>query len=135
MESLLEVSDIEHHDNLTHNIENNTIDNIVDGMEDDMINIDELIFMRDKIENMSKYNQINILRIFKKHNDIMLNENNYGIHINLSELKKSVINEILEYIKYVYEQENTLLSIEQQKEDFKNVYFVKDNKDNTKIIV
>jgi len=41
----------------------------------------------------------------------------------------------LDYIKYVYEQESDLLSIEQQKEDYKNVYFVKDNKDNSKVLV
>jgi len=129
MESLLEVSDIE------QNTETIVKNDFISDMADQDINVNELTFIRDKIENMSKYNQINILRIFKKHNDIVLNENSYGIHINLTELKRSIINELLEYIKYVYEQENTLLSIEQQKEEFKNVYFVKDNKDNTKILV
>ena len=130
MESLLEISDTEN-----NNMVDDIIDDITDDSTDEIINANELIFIRDKIENMSKYNQINILRIFKKHTDIMLNENSYGIHINLTELKRNVINELLEYIKYVYEQENTLLSIEQQKEEFKNVYFVKDNKDNSKILV
>jgi hypothetical protein len=123
MESLIEVTDIQNNNN------------VCDNENDDVINVNELIFIRDKIENMSKYNQINILRIFKKHNEIVLNENSYGIHINLTELKRTIINELLEYIKYVYLQENTLLSIEQQKEEFKNVYFVKDNKDNSKVLV
>jgi hypothetical protein len=129
MESLLEVSDIE------QNTETIVQNDYISDMADQDINVNELTFIRDKIENMSKYNQINILRIFKKYDCIVLNENSYGIHINLTELKRNVINELLEYIKYVHEQENTLLSIEQQKEDFKNVYFVKDNKDNSKILV
>ena len=129
MESLLEVSDIE------QNTETILQNDYISDMADQDINVNELTFIRDKIENMSKYNQINILRIFKKYDCIVLNENSYGIHINLTELKRNVINELLEYIKYVHEQENTLLSIEQQKEDFKNVYFVKDNKDNSKILV
>jgi hypothetical protein len=127
MESLLEVSDIEDNNNSTNIASNNTIE--------DMINVNELIFIRDKIENMSKYNQINILRILNGHKNIILNENSYGIHINLSELKRNVINDLLGYINYVNEQENELLSMEQQKEEFKNIYFVKDNKDNTKVLV
>ena len=129
MDSLLEVSDIE------QNTETIVQNDYISDMADQDINVNELTFIRDTIENMSKYNQINILRIFKKYDCIVLNENSYGIHINLTELKRNVINELLEYIKYVYEQENTLLSIEQQKEEFKNVYFVKDNKDNAKILV
>uniref|UniRef100_A0A6C0EJ65 NET domain-containing protein n=1 Tax=viral metagenome TaxID=1070528 RepID=A0A6C0EJ65_9ZZZZ len=121
METLLEVTDV---DNTTTTITNN-----------EMINVNELIYIRDKIENMSKYNQINILGILKNYPEITLNENSYGIHINLSDVKRNVINALLDYIKYVYEQENELLSIEQQKEDYKNVYFVKDNKDNSKVVV
>lgn len=133
MESLIEVTDIPNIPNI-QNIQNTT-NNVLDDENDDSINVNELIFIRDKIENMSKYNQINILRIFKKHNEIVLNENSYGIHINLTELKRTIINELLEYINYVYVQENTLLTVEQQKEEFKNVYFVKDNKDNSKVLV
>lgn len=125
MESLLEVSDMDN-TKTTNNV-------IID--QNEFINVNELIYIRDKIENMSKYNQINILGILKNYPEITLNENSYGIHINLSDVKRNVINALLDYIKYVYEQENELLSIEQQKEDYKNVYFVKDNKDNSKVLV
>jgi hypothetical protein len=121
METLLEVSDVA--------VSNEIID------QNQFINVNELIYIRDKIENMSKYNQINILGILKNYPEITLNENSYGIHINLSDVKRNVITALLDYIKYVYEQENELLSIEQQKEDYKNVYFVKDNKDNSKVLV
>jgi len=126
MESLLEISDVD--------VVINTNNEIIEQNEE-FINVNELIYIRDKIENMSKYNQINILGLLKNYPEITLNENSYGIHINLSDVKRNVITVLLDYIKYVCEQENELLSIEQQKEDFKNVYFVKDNKDNSKVLV
>jgi len=126
MESLLEISDVD--------VVINTNNEIIEQNEE-FINLNELIYIRDKIENMSKYNQINILGLLKNYPEITLNENSYGIHINLSDVKRNVITVLLDYIKYVCEQENELLSIEQQKEDFKNVYFVKDNKDNSKVLV
>lgn len=125
MELLVEVS----------NMDNTKTTNNVIIDQNEFINVNELIYIRDKIENMSKYNQINILGILKNYPEITLNENSYGIHINLSDVKRNVIDALLDYIKYVYEQENELLSIEQQKEDYKNVYFVKDNKDNSKVLV
>jgi hypothetical protein len=94
--------------------------------------VSELNYLRESIENMNKFNQIEVLRIFNKHKDVMLNENKYGIHINLSELKKDVLDELSMYIKYVNTQENTLNVIEQQKEDYRNTYFSKDIKDTLK---
>jgi len=91
--------------------------------------ISELNYIRDSIENMNKFNQIEVLRILNKHKDVILNENKYGIHINLSELRKDVLDELNIYIKYVNTQEITLHQVEQQKENFKNIYFTKDNKD------
>ena len=83
---------------------------------------------------MNKFNQIEVLRLLTKHNEVILNENKYGIHINLSELPADILNKINVYIKYVNTQEQTLNSIEQQKEDYKNTYFSKDIKDNSKIV-
>ena len=96
--------------------------------------VSELNYLRESIENMNKFNQVEVLRIFKNHKEVTLNENKYGIHINLSELKKDVLDELSTYIKYVNTQENTLSLIEQQKEDYRNTYFSKDIKDNSKIV-
>jgi hypothetical protein len=96
--------------------------------------INELNYIRDNIENMNKFNQIEVLRILSKHNNITLNENKYGVHVNLSELKKEYIDELNVYIKYVNAQEITLNAFEQQKEDYKNTYFSKDIKDNNKLL-
>ena len=91
--------------------------------------VSELNYIRESIENMNKFNQIEILRILSRHSDVILNENKYGIHINLSELKKEIIDELSVYIKYVSTQEINLNVIEKQKEDYRNTYFSKDIKD------
>jgi hypothetical protein len=96
--------------------------------------ISELNYIRETIENMNKFNQVEVLRILSRHSDVTLNENKYGIHINLTELDTDIINELNVYIKYVNTQEVTLNSIEQKKEDYKNTYFSKDIKDNSKIL-
>ena len=95
--------------------------------------VSELNYIRDSIENMNKFNQVEVLRILNKHSEVTINENKYGIHINLSELSKEILDELNVYINYVKTQEITLNSIEQQKEDYKNTYFSKDIKDNSKI--
>ena len=95
--------------------------------------VSELNYIRETIENMNKFNQIEVLRILNKYTDVTLNENKYGIHINLSELKKEILDELNVYIKYVTTQEMTLNKIEKQKEEYKNTYFTKDIKDNSKI--
>jgi len=89
----------------------------------------ELNIIREKVEMMSKFNQVEVLRILTKYTDVTLNENKYGVHINLTELKQEIIDEIKLYINYVNTQEIQLHEVEQQKESFKNTYFSKDNKD------
>jgi uncharacterized protein (DUF342 family) len=91
----------------------------------------QLNTVRESIENMSKFNQVEVLRILTKHKEVTINENKYGIHINLSELNNSILDELLVYIKYVNTQEIDLNNIEKQKQDYKNIYFLKDNKDNS----
>jgi len=91
--------------------------------------ISELKYIRETVENMSKFNQIEILRILTKHKDVTLNENKYGVHINLSEIKKEILDEITCYINYVNTQETALNNIEKQKTEYKNTYFSKDIKD------
>ena len=105
----------------------------VSTSENNDFSVNELNYIRDTVENMNKFNQVEVLRILNNNKDVMLNENKYGVHINLSELKKDTIVEVVNYIKYVTTQEINLHKIEQQKEDFKNIYFTKDNKDNCKL--
>jgi hypothetical protein len=95
--------------------------------------VSELNYLREAIEHMNKFNQVEVLRIFNKYKDVTINENKYGIHINLSDLKNDVLDDLSMYIKYVNTQESTLNSVEQKKEDYKNTYFLKDIKDINKI--
>jgi len=94
--------------------------------------VSELNYIRETIENMNKFNQIEVLRILNKRKDLTLNENKYGVHINLSELKKEVLDELNTYINYVNTQETALHQVEKEKEKYKNTYFTKDIKDNSK---
>lgn len=88
--------------------------------------------MKLKIENMTKQNQIEILKILKNHHNIKLNENKSGVFINLSFLSKNVIDEMMKYINYIDAQENSIRHLENQCEEYKNTFFTeKDNKDNT----
>jgi len=94
--------------------------------------ISELNYIRVSIENMNKFNQIEVLRILNNHKDVTINENKYGIHINLSDLKKDILDELNVYINYVNTQEVTLHQVEKEKEVYKNTYFTKDIKDKNK---
>jgi hypothetical protein len=91
--------------------------------------VSELDYIRSSIENMSKFNQVEVLKILTKYKSVILNENKYGIHINLSEIKKDILDEITNYINYVNTQELNLNNIEKQKAEYKNTFFSKDIKD------
>ena len=95
--------------------------------------VSELNYIRDAVQNMNKFNQIEVLRILNNHKDVTINENKYGIHINLSDLKKDLLDELNVYIKYVNTQEVALHQVEKEKETYKNTYFTKDIKDKNKI--
>jgi hypothetical protein len=111
-------------------INNTNNDDIVNDSND--VSVNQLNYIREMIESMNKFNQIEVLRLLSKHNkDVIFNENKYGVHINLSELKKEIIDELNVFIDYVTTQEDTLHQFEKQKETFKNIYFTKDNKDNS----
>jgi F420-0:gamma-glutamyl ligase len=93
------------------------------------VTTEELISVRDKIELMPKFNHVEILKILKKYDSIILNENKNGTLINLAGIDRVILNELNTYISYVNTQESHLSHLEKQKEDFKNIYFAKDNKD------
>jgi hypothetical protein len=96
---------------------------------DEDYDYNKLNFIREQIENMNKFNQVEVLRILTKNNNVTINENKYGIHVNLSELDNNILNELLVYIKYITTQEFYLNNAEQEKEMYKNTFFLKDNKD------
>jgi hypothetical protein len=82
-----------------------------------------LVSLKDKIEKMTKTQQLDILRILKKNPAIKLNENKSGIFVNISFLPNDSIEEIEKYVKYVGDQESELNLLENQKQEFKNTFF------------
>jgi hypothetical protein len=90
------------------------------------ITTESLTDIKDKIEKMPKNNQIEILRILKQNPATKLNENKSGIFVNISFLSKDTIDEIVKYVKYYGDQELAINQIEQQKQEFKNTFFMND---------
>ena len=89
----------------------------------------ELQNLKENIEKMSKFHQIEILRILSNaSSNVCLNENNNGTFVNLTEQSKDVILELKKYVKYVNEQQNQLSIIEDEKSRLEKI-FCKDNKD------
>ena len=89
-----------------------------------------LICLKEQIEDLTKFHQIEILKILKGDDTITLNENKNGIFINLTNLKESIVIHLEDYLKYVQKQEKQLTDIENKKDELSNIFF-KDNKDNS----
>jgi hypothetical protein len=113
-----------------YNLNLDSVENENDVDDDEEpFNVQELNSIREKIESMPKFNQIEVLRILSGYKNITLNENKYGVLINMTDLKKEVIEKLKEYISYVNTQETNLNEFESRIQEYKNIYFVKDNKD------
>jgi len=83
----------------------------------------KLNYIREQIEQMSKFNQIEVLKILAKNKNVIINENKYGIHINLREIYNFTLNNLFGYIKYVITQEIYLNNVEKEKENIKINFF------------
>jgi len=93
-----------------------------------------LNFLKENIENLTKFHQIEVLKIIKSDKSIIINENNNGIFINLTNVSNDIVDNISNYLKYVDTQEKHLNDVEDEKEKISNIFF-KDNKDNTCISI
>jgi DNA repair ATPase RecN len=99
-----------------------------------MDNSDKLEKLKNTIESMSKYHQIEILKILSR-KLTKINENKSGCYINMSFLPEDTLKELDEYLGYIKDQEESLETMEYQKEEFKNAFFIeKENKDNPTIL-
>ena len=79
--------------------------------------------LKERIENMSKYHQIEVLRLLKKLPSVKVNENNNGSFVNLTEQTPEVINELIKYANYVDEQQSQLKKVEIEKEQIEQHFF------------
>lgn len=96
-------------------------------------NLDKLETLKMKIEGLSKFHQIEILKILSKRL-CKLNENKSGVYVNMSFLPDDLLEELNKYIEYVDDQTETFATAEYQKNEFKSSFFVeKEDKDNQTI--
>lgn len=99
-----------------------------------MDKIQLLEYVRQQVELMSKHNQVEVLRILNNSdNNVTLNENSYGVFINLSDLSEELLHKLNNYIEYWKKQENHLTNIENQKQVYKTIYFSNNIKDKNSI--
>ena len=89
----------------------------------------KLNLLKDQIEKLEKFHQIQILEILVE-NKASFTENRNGVFVNLIKINKNIIQKIREYLLYVSNQNITLQDTEQLKEELKYNYF-KGNKDKT----
>ncbi len=83
--------------------------------------------LRNKIQELEKIHQLSILDLITARS-VPYTENSNGVFINMSTISAPVIEEILNYLKYVELQEDQLENDEVLKENYKKSLF-KDNKD------
>lgn len=83
----------------------------------------QLEIIKTQIEKMPKNHQIKILKMLNSNPLVKLNENKSGVYVNLSFLPKNTLIEIKAYISYVQDQENSLRTIENKKQDYVKTYF------------
>ena len=82
-----------------------------------------IINLKDRIEVMEKYHQVEILRILRRFPEVKTNENNNGTFINLTEISSEIIKELEKYTDYVDEQQKLLKKVETEKEQIEQAFF------------
>jgi hypothetical protein len=82
-----------------------------------------IINLKDRIEVMEKYHQVEILRILRRFPEVKTNENNNGTFINLTEISAEIIKELEKYTDYVDEQQKLLKKVETEKEQIEQAFF------------
>ena len=74
------------------------------------------------IENMEKTHQIEILKILRDDNKVILNENKSGVFVNLTYCPENTIETIEKYIDYTKDQDALLKTAEQEKNNVKSEF-------------
>lgn len=87
------------------------------------MDIQDLNKLKTKIELLDKKDQINILQLFKKHNNILLNENSNGTFINITDIDKLLYDELLKFISYIEMQKQYINKDEEKKNILEETYF------------
>ena len=83
---------------------------------------ESLKMLRDNIEALPTFHQIEVLRILYK-NHITFSENKNGVFLNLSYVNLDIIHKISEYVTFVQNQESQMCEFEKKKMTLSNQYF------------
>ncbi len=86
-------------------------------------NFDQLQILKQKIEQLEKNRQIEVLRIIHNAQKNIINENKNGIYINMSSLNDTVIDDLKTYLIHITTQEKELIVNEKIMQDFQNTFF------------
>jgi hypothetical protein len=92
--------------------------------------------IKEKIEGMSKFHQVEVLRILSNTSGVVLNENKNGVFVNLTHLQCGVVQELDEYIAYVEQQQTRLQKQEHARVDLERQFFnthLKSNKETSNV--
>ena len=79
--------------------------------------------IKTEIESMNKFHQIEVLKILKEDESVVLNDNNNGVFIKLNDICQNTIDKLVSYIDYVKQQEKQLTTQEDIKEEYKSTFF------------
>lgn len=93
-----------------------------------MNDLNNLILLKNQIENIDKIHHIKILNILKN-NNIKYLENRNGIFVNMTSFDSQTIDNIEKILSYIKTQEKSLIDVETIKDELSKDYFVNDNKD------
>jgi hypothetical protein len=79
--------------------------------------------MKLRIEQMTKTQHIEVLKLLHSFSAVKLNENKSGVYVNLSFLPEEALEQLAKYVSYVDEQEKSLTMVENTKKDFIRTFF------------
>lgn len=85
--------------------------------------VEQLAKIKDQIESMDHFNQVEILRILTNYKNVTINETKSGSLVILDYLNNDIVTKITAYIDYVNKQNTNLEPIEKIKNEIKYNYF------------
>ena len=79
-----------------------------------------LEYINSNVEKLDKNQHIEILKILNKREMNKMTENKNGIFVNMNELSKQSIDEILNYLEYIKTKEKDLNILEAEQMNYKS---------------
>ena len=90
---------------------------------------EQLTLLKENVEKLSFFHQVEVLRILNEKNSSRLNENKNGVFINMTNIDAETIEKLKSYLTYVLKQETQISSIEDEKKKLSQKYFNEGGKD------